>query len=94
MKPRPRIVASLGKGALRDVPSSGDADMIEVRLDLEGGDPIGALKEVRLSTSKPIIATNRLPSEGGGFKAGERERIELLRRAADFADYVDIEMLT
>lgn len=92
MKLRPRIVASLGKGALRDVPSSGDADMIEVRLDREGGDPIGALKEVRLATHKPIIATNRMQAEGGKFEGSERERIELLRRAADFADYVDIEL--
>ncbi len=92
MKPKPRIVASLGKGALRDVPSTGDADMIEVRLDLEIGDPFGALKEVRLATSKPIIATNRLNAEGGGFKGSERERIEMLRKASDYADYVDIEL--
>lgn len=92
MKQKPRIVASLGKGALRDVPATGDADMIEVRLDLEVGDPFGALKEVRLATSKPIIATNRLTTEGGGFKSSERERIEMLRRAADYADYVDIEL--
>lgn len=92
MKPKPRIVASLGKGALRDVPAAGDADMIEVRLDLEEGDPFGALKEVRLATSKQIIVTNRMAAEGGGFKGGERERIEMLRRAADYADYVDIEL--
>jgi 3-dehydroquinate dehydratase-1 len=92
MKPRPRIVASLGKGAIRDVPSSDDADLIEVRLDLEGGDPIGALKEVRLATHKPIIATNRMKAEGGKFEGSERERIEFLRCAAEFADYVDIEL--
>lgn len=92
MKPKPRIVASLGKGALRDVPATGDADMIEVRLDLEIGDPFGALKEVRLAISKPIIATNRLDAEGGGFKGSERERMEMLRRASDYADYVDIEL--
>lgn len=92
MKPRPRIVASLGKGALRDVSASGDADIIEVRLDLEGGDPLSALKEVRMATHKPIIVTNRMKAEGGKFEGSERERIELLRRAADYADYVDIEL--
>ncbi len=92
MKPKPRIVAVLGRGALRDVPATGDADMIEVRLDLEAGDPLGALKEVRLATSKPIIATNRMAAEGGGFKGSERERIEMLRRASDYVDYVDIEL--
>jgi 3-dehydroquinate dehydratase-1 len=92
MKPKPHIVAVLGRGALRDLPAAGDADMIEVRLDLEEGDPLSALKEVRLATSKPIIATNRLAAEGGGFKGSERERIEMLRRASDYADYVDIEL--
>ncbi len=92
MTQKPCIVASLGKGALRDVPATGDADMIEVRLDLEVGDPFGALKEVRLATSKPIIATNRLATEGGWFKGSERERIEMLRRASDYADYLDIEL--
>ncbi len=92
MKPKPRIVASIGKGALRDVSAAGDADMIEVRLDLVAGDPIGALKEVRPATHRPIIATNRMTAEGGKFEGSERERIELLSRAADFADYVDIEL--
>lgn len=92
MKLKPRIVASLGKGTLRDLPATGDADMIEVRLDLEEGDPLGALKEVRLATSRPIIATNRMADEGGGFRGSERERIEMLRRASDYADYVDIEL--
>lgn len=92
MKPKPRIVASLGREALRDLPSTGDADMIEVRLDLEAGDPIGALKEVRLATSKQIIATNRMAAEGGKFEGSERERIEMLRRVSDYCDYVDIEL--
>lgn len=92
MTQKPRIVASLGKWAIRDAPATGDADLIEVRLDLEEGDPLSTLKEVRLATSKPIIATNRLSAEGGGFKGSERERIEMLRRAADYADYVDIEL--
>lgn len=92
MKKKPRIVASLGREALRDLPSTGDADMIEVRLDLEAGDPLGALKEVRLATSKQIIATNRMAAEGGKFEGSERERIEMLRRASDYSDYVDIEL--
>lgn len=92
MMQKPRIVASLGKWAVRDVPATGDADLIEVRLDLEEGDPLSTLKEVRLAASKPIIATNRLAAEGGGFKGSERERIEMLRRASDYADYVDIEL--
>jgi 3-dehydroquinate dehydratase-1 len=33
-----------------------------------------------------------MSAEGGGFKGSERERIEMLRRAADYADYIDIEL--
>ncbi len=92
MNPRPRIVASLGIGAAGDIPFLGNADMVEVRLDLVDGDPIRALKEVRLATNKPVIATNRMKAEGGRFEGSERDRIELLYRAAGYADYVDIEL--
>jgi 3-dehydroquinate dehydratase-1 len=66
--------------------------MIELRLDLVN-EPIQAIKAVRLATTKPIIATNRLKTEGGMFQGSERERIELLLQAAPFADFVDIELL-
>jgi 3-dehydroquinate dehydratase-1 len=66
--------------------------MIEVRLDLVAGDPLETLKAVRKATNQPIIATNRLAAEGGRFEGSERKRIELLLKASDYADYVDIEL--
>lgn len=87
-----RIVAVLGEEGAQGVSASGEADMIELRLDLVK-DPIPAIKAVRLATSKPIIATNRLTTEGGEFQGSERDRIELLLQAAPYADYVDIELL-
>jgi 3-dehydroquinate dehydratase-1 len=89
---KPRIVASLGKNVLDEVLSAKDAEMIEVRLDLVAGDPLETMKAVRKATNQPIIATNRLASEGGRFEGSERERIELLLEASDYADYVDIEL--
>ena len=89
---KPRIVAVLGKEAARDVLSLADADMVEVRLDLVEGDCLEGIKAVRKATNLPIIATNRLKSEGGQFEGSEEDRIELLARAADYADYVDIEL--
>lgn len=87
-----RIVAVLGEEAAEGVSAAGEADMIELRLDLVK-DPIPAIKAVRLATTKPIIATNRLKTEGGEFQGSERDRIELLLQAAPYADLVDIELL-
>jgi 3-dehydroquinate dehydratase-1 len=87
-----RIVAVLGEEAAEGVPAAGEADMIELRLDLVK-DPIPAIKAVRLATTKPIIATNRLKTEGGEFQGSERDRIELLLQAAPYADLVDIELM-
>jgi 3-dehydroquinate dehydratase-1 len=92
MKPRPCIVASLGREARRDISALDDADMVEVRLDLVAADPLDALKEIRRAVQKPIIVTNRMKSEGGRFEGSEQERLELLCRAAGYADYVDIEL--
>jgi len=92
---RSQIVAVLGRHWDKDVSAAGkEADMIELRLDLiEEGDPIRALQSVRESCpAQPIIATARIKSEGGGYDGSEEERIELLRRAEPYCDYVDIEL--
>ena len=86
------IVAVLGMEGAEGLKAASEADMIELRLDLVN-EPIQAIKAVRLATTKPIIATNRLKTEGGMFQGSERERIELLLKAASFADFVDIELL-
>ena len=87
-----RIVAVLGMEGAKGVKAASEADMIELRLDLVD-EPIQAIRAVREATTKPIIATNRLKTEGGMFQGSERDRIELLLQAAPFADYVDIELL-
>ncbi len=87
-----RIVAVLGMEGAEGVKAASEADMIELRLDLVN-EPIQAIRAVRVATTKPIIATNRLKTEGGMFQGSERERIELLLQAAPFADFVDIELL-
>jgi 3-dehydroquinate dehydratase I len=94
MNHKSRIVAVLGRDAENDVLATGDADMIELRLDLlSPSDPLQTIKAVRKATAKPIIATARLRSEGGMFQGSERERIDLLVKAAYYADYVDVELL-
>jgi len=91
MKLKPRIVAVLGKNAVRDVLQASAADMMEVRLDLVEGDPLEVMRSIRSATSLPLIATNRWSAEGGKFRGSERERIDLLIEASKYADFVDIE---
>jgi 3-dehydroquinate dehydratase-1 len=88
---RSQIVAVLGEGAANDLKAASGADMIELRLDLST-EPIQTIKAIREVTEKPIIATNRLQAEGGRFLGSERERIELLVQASEYADLVDIEL--
>ena len=88
---RSQIVAVLGEGAANDLKAASGADMIELRLDLST-EPIQTIKAIREATEKPIIATNRLQAEGGRFLGSERERIELLVQASEYADLVDIEL--
>lgn len=94
MNHKSRIVAVLGKDAENYVQAANEADMLEVRLDLlASDDPLQTIKAVRKATIKPIIATARLKTEGGMFQGSERERIDLLIKAAYYADYVDVELL-
>lgn len=92
---RPQIVAVLGRNWKRDVLAAGQADMIELRLDLiEEADPLQALQAVREACkARPIIATARIRTEGGGFSGSEQERIGLLLRAEPHCDYLDIELM-
>ena len=94
MRGRSAVVAVLAEGAERLVSQVEEADMIELRLDLlSTSHPLDTLKALRQATAKPIIATARHKSEGGLFQESEAERRDLLIKAADYADYVDVELL-
>lgn len=69
----------------------GYADAIEFRMDLADGDPLAALESY--NGELPIIATNRVVTEGGDA-ADEPSRLERLVTAADHPDVeaVDIEL--
>jgi 3-dehydroquinate dehydratase-1 len=92
LKLKPRIVAVLGKNALKDARQASEADMLEVRLDLVEGDPLEVMRSIRSATNLPLIATNRWRAEGGLFRGTEKERIDLLCQASEYADFVDIEL--
>ncbi len=68
-------------------------DLVEVRLDYMEG--IEGLDEIRAATHYPLIATCRLPHQGGHYRGSERERIETLREACrEGFEYIDIEIST
>ncbi|MCC7552874.1 MAG: type I 3-dehydroquinate dehydratase [Methanobacteriaceae archaeon] len=68
------------------------ADMIELRIDGLENPESKIVKEIIDEVNFPIIATNRIKSEGGYFKGSEEERIKILLDCAHKIDYVDIEL--
>jgi len=73
----------------RDRDAAGDAELIELRLDLvDRPDVAGALQGRRT----PVVVTCRPTWEGGGFTGSEEERRRILESAAGLgAEYIDIE---
>ena len=89
------VIGRTSEKVLRMVKSAEDegADLVEVRLDHLREDV--NLGRIRRSAGCPLIATNRLPSEGGLFEGVERERQRMLLDAAAAGfDFVDIELDT
>ena len=69
------------------------ASLLEIRLDYLKEDY--SFKDIRELTSLPLIATCRLPGEGGLFRGEESKRIsQLLSAVLVGFDYVDVELVT
>ncbi len=90
----PKIVGVINSIDEVEIAEKTGADLLEIRMDLlaESEDVIGFFKDVTDATSLPIIATNRLKSEGGSFVGSENQRISMLMSAMEYADAVDIEL--
>ena len=66
------------------------ADILEFRIDaIENPNP-KMVREIIEEINFPIIATNRVESEGGSFKGSEEDRIAILRECGD----IDVELAT
>lgn len=70
------------------------ADILELRIDAIENPDGEILNEIVNEINFPIIATNRIDTEGGSFKGTEEERINLLLSVADNVEYVDVELQT
>lgn len=68
------------------------ADVLEFRIDALKNPNFKEVKEIIEEINFPMIATNRIASEGGSFKGCEEDRTNLLLKCADYVDYVDIEL--
>ena len=69
------------------------ADLVEIRLDYLADE--SKTKDIRSLTPLPLIATNRLPSQGGNFRGREEDRQRVLLDAAGAGfNFVDLEMDT
>ena len=68
------------------------ADVLEFRIDGLKNPNFKEVKEIIEEINFPMIATNRIASEGGSFKGCEEDRTNLLLKCADYVDYVDIEL--
>lgn len=89
----PRIVATVTEVSEAKNAKREGADILELRIDLLRSKNIpGYVKMVRNATSLPLIVTCRGKKEGGKWKKSEKERIQMLLSAMEFADAVDIEL--
>lgn len=70
------------------------ADLLEFRIDSLENPSSKNIREIIEEINFPIIATNRISSEGGSFKGSEEERVGILLECADLVEYVDIELQT
>ena len=68
------------------------ADILEFRIDALKNPDITEIKDTINEINFPMIATNRIDSEGGSFKGSEEERIDILYECCNLVDYVDIEL--
>lgn len=68
------------------------ADILEFRMDALENPDFKDIKKAIEEINFPMIATNRINTEGGSFKGSEEERFGLLYKCCDLVDYVDIEL--
>jgi 3-dehydroquinate dehydratase-1 len=86
-----KIVASLADPGDALSAFAAGADLIELRLDLMGGDAMKGVQECRKRTGLPVIATLRSTEEGGRYSGNPDEWLRVIQTVIPHADYIDIE---
>ncbi len=86
-----RVVAALTDPADAARAEEQGADMVELRLDLIGGDPVRQVERCRACCSLPVIATLRSADEGGRYAGNADEWARAIAPVIPLVDYVDVE---
>jgi len=86
-----KIVASLTDPGDAPAASAAGADLIELRLDLMGGDLVKGVQECRKRSGLPVIATLRSAEEGGNYSGNGDEWFRVIGPVIPFVDYIDVE---
>ena len=86
-----KIVAALTDPGHAVMAQEQGADLIELRLDLFGGDPVGQARRCREQVTLPLIATLRSAQEGGRYFGNAEEWMNRLSPLVPLVDYIDIE---
>lgn len=98
MYPQTKIAISIFQAKKEDVIKVAEdciekgADVLEFRIDALDNPNFKDIQKIIEEINFPMIATNRISSEGGSFKGTEEERIDILLKCAPLVDYVDIEL--
>jgi 3-dehydroquinate dehydratase-1 len=86
-----KIVASLTDPAQASRAKELGADIIELRFDLAGNDPLTCVQVCRDACSLPIIGTIRSAPEGGTFFGDAAAWLEKICPVIPLVDYIDME---
>lgn len=86
-----KIVAALTDPTHAAIAPAQGADLIELRIDLYGGDVAAQVKEAKAACTLPVILTLRSAQEGGQFFGDADAWMKTVSPLLPYADYVDIE---
>jgi 3-dehydroquinate dehydratase-1 len=86
-----KIVAALTDPTHAAMAQEQGADLIELRLDLFGSDPVEKAQRALGDITLPVIATIRSSQEGGQFFGNAEEWMDRLSPLLPLVDYIDIE---
>lgn len=86
-----KIVATLTDPSLASHAQQQGADMVELRFDLMGCDPVSGVQTCKDLCSLPLIATFRSAPEGGQFFGDANAWYEKIRPLLPLVEFVDIE---
>lgn len=88
----PKVVASVTtKDDAKEAASLG-ADLVEVRVDLAAEDPETLVQGIYRDVDCPLIVTIRPEFEGGKYAGSDRDRVELFKKLATYAEFIDVEL--